>query len=751
MNITGQFNYNFYPQTEINWSKDISPSEINGEYQFLFSGESGNDLVFKLKNNKIFSYNEDLLGGFRNNEIINFSGNVTKNSLDLYYNNIPLYLGLNRNGSGRLIGFSISSINSNVNFQSLNILGERPEILFDTNLLVNSTGFQFPVTIFNSGSDIITILSGESLDSNFTISGATNVVISPNSSSQIFLISDRVLSTELQIININLFTNFGTQNLFINLSGIEIIPSLFSISISPPETTIFNNSSLLYTLSAENSSGSNLEISLEYSSGITGDYFKNIFRTGFLSNAPISGFISGSGFINNIKTGFVSGFNILRNNFEFGTGSGIIRRPRIADDGDVYVFYDTIVTGFGDVDFIRNVIVTGFNNNIIYSGFVNYAGGNLTGNVFGFASGVNLDRTATGNISGSALIFQRWTGGIFAEFFPDEYQLTNFVSPLRFVTGNFSTGLSLFGLAFATGERITGKLIGDFGANDFEPGIYTFSKPFSGPVTGTLTEYTGFDPVGLSILNTQTTGLLDTILYKTVVAQGCEIDFGDLGETLPASGFPATVSRIRVRGTGVTFPIDIFQLLPLTSYIEWQYENSDQKLNSGNSYITKQIKFLYKTGILKSGFEESFINTGFYPTVGIDKVNENIYITRQNGADSFFSASIYNPLYQTDWEDNNWSNNDQRFLNTPAFTLWNKDGWNTRTGVHERNYTGFYYLYSNIGVFPNDTTAFRNAITGKELMIVIMLLNLITGLVAVFQIIFYNIKELKFQEIKLLY
>jgi hypothetical protein len=726
MNITGEFNYNFYPQKEINWSKILTPYKIDGEYKFLFSGASGNDLIFKLKNNKIFSYNEDLLGGFRNNEILNFSGNVSTNSIDLYYNNTPLYLGLNRNGSGQIVGFNISLTgNSNVDFRSLNLFGEKPEVLFDTNLLVSSTGIQFPINIFNKGSDNIVIYSGVSLNTDFSVSGSTNLSISPNSSSQIFLISERDLSAELQIININLFTNFGTQDLFINLSGIEILPSLFTISISPPETLIFNNSNLLYTLNLSNSSGSNIEISLEHSSGITGDYFKNILQTGFLNNIPISGFISGSGFINEIKTGLISGFNILRNNFEFGTGSGIITTFKIADDRNISILYSAIVTGRGNIDFIRDVVVSG-TGNLIYSGFVNYAGGILTGNTFGFASGLNFGQTETGNISGSSSLFQRWTGGISANFLPEDYQLINFVSPRRFVTGNFSTGLSLFGLAFATGEKATGKLLGDFGANDFEPGIYTFSKPFSGPVTGTILEYTGFDPIEVTTRTTQTTGLLNTILYKTVIAQGCEIDFGDLGESLPASGFPDIISRIGAKGTGSTIPVEIFSLLPLNPYIEWQFENSNQLLNSGSGYIAKQVKFFYKTGDLKSGDIKFYQNTGAsLSNIAVDKINDNIYITRGNQTTNpAFIRSIYNPFYQTGWNDNNWSNNDLRFLNTPAFTLWNKDGWNTQTGIDRRNYTGFHYLFSDINVFPETgalytvqtATRFRNAITGKQLV-----------------------------------
>ena len=42
-----------YPQKEVNWEKICSPYNVDGYYNFYFSGETGNDLIFKLKNNGI--------------------------------------------------------------------------------------------------------------------------------------------------------------------------------------------------------------------------------------------------------------------------------------------------------------------------------------------------------------------------------------------------------------------------------------------------------------------------------------------------------------------------------------------------------------------------------------------------------------------------------------------------------------------------------------------------------------------------
>ena len=719
MILTGTHYRPFYPQSEINWISDFTPIDIRSECNFYFSGDNSLELIYKLKNNKVYSPDNELLSTYNNNESINFSGNLTRNSIDLYKNNLPLYLGKSRNSTGDLYNFKFElNIDSSINLDSVSILGDEPEYFVDNNIIYKS-GSIIPINITHSGLHDIFIFSGNSNDQNFTISGANNLSIPPNQVSTIYLLNNAGFIPDQQLLSIDLYTNIGLENLFINISGEQIFADdLFYINLTPPTNTVFSNSSLTYTLSFANQSGSNIEISLEYVSGITGDYYRNVQRTGSVNSFLISGFVSGSGFINGLATGTISGFNTLRNAFEYGTGSGIFSKLRIADDGFTSVIYESITTGIGDIDFIQDVLATGYSENILYSGFVNYAGGILTGFVFGNSSGIIFDQLKTGNITGSSNRFQRWTGDILAEFLPDEYQLTPIQSPVRFVTGNFSTGLGLFGLAYATGERVSGKLVGDFGANDFEPGRYVFSKPFSGPVTGSTIEFTGFNPVDLSITETTTTGLFQTILQKEIFAQGCEIKFGEEEEALRASGIPLNVTRLDPKGTGITFPVEIFQTVPLQSNIESAYENSEYKISSGESFLSNQIKYLYSTGFLKSGNVKNFVNTGLFPTMAVDEINDNIYITRQNGDLSLSTnrISIYNPLYQSSWNDNSWCNNDLRFTGSPAFTLWNKDGWNTRTGLHSRNYTGFYNLFSESSIFPNNATNFRNSITGKELV-----------------------------------
>jgi hypothetical protein len=160
------------------------------------------------------------------------------------------------------------------------------------------------------------------------------------------------------------------------------------------------------------SSGSNIEVSLEYVSGVTGDYYKKVGYTRPVSGVSVSGFVSGAGFIVNNTTGLLSGFNNLRNIFEYGTGSGLAGSYKLAEDKAVTGFYSTLGTGRGNVNFITDIRGTGQAENIIYSGYITYQGGVLTG-VTGslFGSGIIANQLQFGNIEdATSNIFQPWTG-----------------------------------------------------------------------------------------------------------------------------------------------------------------------------------------------------------------------------------------------------------------------------------------------------------------------------------------------------
>lgn len=612
MIITGNKIRQIYPQNNLNWEKICSPIGTGDYYNFYFSGQNGNELIFQLKNNKIYSKNNGLLGGYNSNDTIVFSGNVSNNTLDLYKNNDPLYIGLSRNFTGLVSGFFIESKNFSLDISSLSIFGEQPSYFFSNNLLYNS-GDQIPVTLNNSGKYPIIIYSGEVISNNFTVNGLTNLNIPSNDFRNFYLINNGNFSNDVEIVYVKLYSNLGTEDLYINLSGTLIDNNLFYITVSPPVNTIFDGENLIYNLSLGNASGTNLEISLEYISGITGDYYRDVQRTGYLTGI-VSGLISGQGFIQNNLTGLISGFNSLRNNFEYGTGSGLISTFKIADNQLVSGYYDTIGTGVGNVDFITDIIGSGFANNILYSGFITYQGGNLTGYSNINATGYILGQEKLGFITNAVdTIFQRWTGDVPLDLNPDEYETITLQSPFKFVTGTFQTGLkNILGLGYATGRQLTGFLQGDFGSNGFEPGIYRFEKPFEGILSGIVTEYTGFDPVKLEIKDTNITGFISTTLYKTLIAQGCKID---LNFNLTGTGIPNSVAKVP---NGNVSPVSIFNTLPIYSG-DYLYENSystspysftEKIYGTSNSQFGSDIKISKDGNVMVIGASSDNNNTG---------------------------------------------------------------------------------------------------------------------------------------------
>jgi hypothetical protein len=607
MILTGTAYRPFYPQDSLNWVSSFTPLQIEEECNFYISG-SENELIYKLKNNKIYSADDELLSNYNNNQSINFSGNISENSIDLYKENLPLFLGKNRKTTGYLSGFIFECKNSSIDLESVSIFGKEPEYFVDSNIIYSS-GVNIPINISHNGSYDIIIYSGLSNNTNYSISGADNLVIPSGSISTIYLINNSNFIATQQILSIDLYTNIGLENLFINISGEQIVDSdLFYISLTPPVNGIFVGTNLSYVLSFANQSGSNIEASLEYISGVTGKYYKSVQNTGYQSSGNISGIILGAGFLTGFITGDISGFNTLSNLWESGVGTGFARTYYIADDKIVTGTYSVLGTGKGDVQFTTSINASGFAKNIIYSGFVSYQGGFLTGFTGVEGTGQLLGDTYEGFLTnGVSRRFSPYTGEITAIFNPSEYDSITLRSPVKYVTGNFVTGLTLLGFGYATGRRLTGFLQGDFGANDYEPGFYQFEKPFTGPVTGIITEYTGLDPITTEIQNTVSTGLISTTLIYNLVAQGCKVD---LNFNLTGTGIPLSIRK--PNNTGIVFPVNIFNTFPFNTG-EWPYENLDFQTGFGTVEVFPYFPTGGRTRISRPG--PTLSGTGYYNNI----------------------------------------------------------------------------------------------------------------------------------------
>jgi|694.fasta_scaffold33821_4 hypothetical protein len=117
---------------------------------------------------------------------------------------------------------------------------------------------------------------------------------------------------------------------------------------------------------------------------------------------------------------------------------------------------------------------------------------------------------------------------------------------------------------------------------------------------------------------------------------------------------------------------------------------------SGNLLIDKN-SFALLTGFTSTGFKTgvgiNFIKNDYGSE--IDIINSRIHLTRG------VQYPIYNPLFQSDANDNNWSNNSGEFNLNPAYTLWNRDGWNNLNNFKTRQYTGLNSLWGGGGIGGN--------------------------------------------------
>jgi hypothetical protein len=670
MVITGTRFRTIYPQDTVNWTASINAQNTSGAFSLSFSGSAGLSNALTLNNGKIYSPNSDLIGSYLNNEIINFSGNIGQRTLDLYKNNTPLYLGLPRPATGQLTSVVLRDITGQcADLSNLTILGKTPGTSYNP-FLIFYAGETVPFSIYNSGSSPFTIFSGSTTNTNFTLSGINNLVVPANNSGTFFIVSSLTGTTAIQDIPISIYSTIGQRDLYVQLSGTLITDDLFYLSFGPDNSPVYNGEYNLYNLSLRNPSGVNLSIALNYVSGITGNYYRAVQSTGFQSSGLVSGFISGVGTLSSQITGRISGFNNLNSQFEYGTGTGIGSLYRISDNKLVSGAYSAFSTGIGNIGLTADIQATGYSNNFNYSGYISYLGGNVTGtNITGNVSGIIFNQVVTGTTnSGNFIGFVPYTGKITGNFTSGELDTINLTSAQRFVTGNFTNIISLVGYGFATGERISGKLLGDFGVA-YEPGTYVFSKPYVGIGSGSSDLPSEFNPV-LDIFNSlaPTTGLISGTVSVERVFEGCsEID---LDFDLVATGIPMSIGKIGE--TGSYTPIAKFYTLPLNSG-EFAYENS--------------------TGISGFGYKRTTISSG-------SGIYDNIF-----QVPFFTGGSILNASGQ---EVSGYGRDFIGWKQTISTTQ--KTGFQETTGTQYMNYmSGKYNLFDD-----DDYTSFNLRITGLD-------------------------------------
>lgn len=635
MLISGTRFRSIYPQSVVNWNFNFQPTTSTGVFDFSFISNSGNIDIFSIKNGKIFTTDGKLLGGYTPYSDINLSGNVSNGFIDLYDTNGPLYLGYKTTNFSYITGFKLNSYNNFIDFKSLNILGDVPQYFYD-NTLPYKSGDLIKVNIFNSGEFDFKIFSGSINTNIFSLSGTNNLIIPKNNSGNFYLIHNGIFIDFLNT-KIILDTDFGTKELPLLISGTRVEDQLYYITIGPEIVSIPNNYFQDYSITFKNSLGVNLSVELKYISGVTGEYYKPVTQTGLSSLTHVSGLISGSGFLYGESSGTIFRFNPLRGFNEFGTGFGIARDFKIAEDQYIERFFIISGSGRGEVYLKTGIFVTGYSTGVVYSGYITYLGGTLTGSISNAlatgltpdsrrnwtvnsgvlipsTSNTNVDsiciirpelcptlfppnisiQTLTGLVTGNSTTFYNYTGPITGYYEDKDLRIIDLIAPKVFITGDFEDYYDIIGLAYAVGPRVSGKFIGEL-TNFVEPGFWTIYKNWSGKLSGEgFVEWTGraFDPVTMEIGLNSFTGY-----WSGRIETGFFVDFCNLIQENP---FPCafevlgTPEYVQTVGNTGIFYRELNKVNIITQknigyqYLEWPNDNSDFLINSGNISLHRE-------------------------------------------------------------------------------------------------------------------------------------------------------------------
>jgi hypothetical protein len=361
MVISGLRYREIYPQKEFSWGlslRDI-PTTGNTYFKFSFSGLNGNIFeIFNIKNKKIYSNNNEFIGGYDSlNSIINLSGEINNNYYSLFQNQKNLFIGKEipdffKNTLIR--GFVFESLQENfVNFQSFQILGERPEYFIDNSRSFDYEEISIPINIFNSGEFPFEIYSGKISDPAFGLNLPSNFIV-PSNGQNTFFINNLKLLDGFKRIPLILYSEIGTLNVDLNFSGTKIDESTYYLTFGPSSRVIQNNSSRDYRISYFNINGTDLIVELKHISGLTGNYNPPRFvRNNFNINDNITSFASQNTYYFNqlLTTGLIN----------FGTDLVAIDKNLFISDTrqTVRIFHDS-----GNKNWNLKYTLTGNQNNV---------------------------------------------------------------------------------------------------------------------------------------------------------------------------------------------------------------------------------------------------------------------------------------------------------------------------------------------------------------------------------------------------
>jgi hypothetical protein len=648
MIFSGNISRSVYPtKSGFSWSMFLSPSNYGKDFSVSFLSNSGGNFSVSVSGQEVY-FGENSFGGMPLEGVgAEISGNSLSGKHDLFVNGEPLFLGYSQ-PFDYVTGVGLSSTGE-LDFDFF-FSSKQPEYAIEDQDSFYS-GEGLAAKIVNLSDSPFVVFSGAAQDQNWRFSGPLNLTIPPHGTGSLFFESSFFPSFSSSF-PVDLFTNFGDLSFEFNAQFLSQPDKFFFIQLGPEISELSDGFDITLTNSFYNfQSGSNLVYKFEYFSGITGQYYGFIQVSNPAANRPVSGLISGEGFLTGSGTGAISRFNEYTQAWETGVGSGTFSQFKIASGNFSREYsFDVFTLGSGRAPVL--VPASGAFSNVAASGFVSRAQrclevSGITGWMTGRGDLIEVQIDSSGNINPIFEEFYSSGSGVgkvcpnvdfnsipvyydFAQV--GEIIQRDLPSSVFYGTGTYSKFLVLTGAAPATGKRISGKILGDFSKN-YEPGLWTFSR--WGRYVGSLDSsgsaapeiITGFNPVTFEGKELEVSGILEGLAQGTFVALGCDFDVPTMKITGRAFG---NIYFDENKDPVVIYERFSPQVPSTFSGEHYLIDNSDYLINSGNflgeiPWSKKEQSFdeegnpveLIYSGVLNVIDSESLLNQyGGTPTGG---------------------------------------------------------------------------------------------------------------------------------------
>jgi hypothetical protein len=534
--ITNSLVYrNFLNQTgnfSTNWI--LSIDNLTGSGSFGLSGVN-KKYSFTVKSGELYDPYNKLLGSYKTNQSLTLQNNIIDSKDTLYFNNSPKLF------------FKQSDFFTNYDYNYFFVDPSGLTIDFDFSIRGEATTLQASILNKRYKNDntnqVVDIITGQLVNTkpnlnvkifNAYINGAAQYSLSGfplsfNDTGYFYILTDSgtnpINNNNITSLPIIANTNYGDVSFALNIQN-EYLPLVFhNFSVSPSiDQNILNNQTLSFVTEYGSSSGSYLTIELNYISGTTGFFIGDLIGTGYF-NKTISGFISGSGFIEQIITDpiTITGYNSYYESNQTSSVTGILAKQFAYATGNVELKYSLTGTGLG-TGYVYLDIPSSGQITVHVSGYVPYIGGGPlfynTGNFVATGYSVDQDNNSiqiTGRVGDVAsFITSVYSGDITGVYLnTGQYYAKSFSGKhLGALDGQEITSdpYYLLSTGYGTGYITTGKVNADF-FRFFEGGHYFFNKNTTG-ISGYFSLSDG------SRIITGLSGLLDCQLAEPISYSG---------------------------------------------------------------------------------------------------------------------------------------------------------------------------------------------------------------------------------------